>query len=66
MRKILLMMTVMAATIAVHAYDYPYLTLQTADGTETSVAVDGLVLTISNGQLVAPTATVPSMSLSLN
>jgi NDP-sugar pyrophosphorylase family protein len=53
MRRILLMMMVMAATISAHAYDYPYLTLQTADGMETSVAVDELVLTISNGQLVA-------------
>ena len=46
------MMMVMAATIAAHAYDYPYLTLQTTDGTETTVAVDELVLTVSDGQLV--------------
>lgn len=52
MKRILLMMVVMVATIVAHAYDYPYLTLQTASGTTTSVAVDDLVLTVSDGQLV--------------
>ncbi|MCR5180747.1 MAG: Ig-like domain-containing protein [Bacteroidaceae bacterium] len=34
-------------------YDYPYLTIVTSGGTVKSVAASSLVLTISNGQLVA-------------
>ena len=55
MKRLLLLLMVMAATIAAHAndYDYPYLTVKTADGTETSVAVTELVLTVSDGRLLA-------------
>lgn len=56
MKKVLLTTTMaLAGAAALHAadYDYPYLTLQTADGTKQSVAVGSLTLTFANGQLVA-------------
>ena len=37
------------------SYDYPYLTFQTTAGELTSVAVDGLSLTVDNGSIVTST-----------
>ena len=34
-------------------YAYPYLVFETTEGTQTSVAVEGITFTIANGQLVA-------------
>lgn len=41
------------ATVSAQAYDYGYLTIETADGTTTSLAVEQLKLTFADGQLVA-------------
>lgn len=42
----------MATVVVSYAYDYPYLTFQTIDGSVQSVDVDQLTLIISDGQLV--------------
>lgn len=47
----LLSIVALAATATCHAYDYPYLTFQSQDGTEHSMAVESLVLTVADGQL---------------
>jgi len=38
------------------AYDFPYLTFQTASGTTTTVAVEGMTITVADGQLVVQNA----------
>ena len=53
MNRLFLILLVMASTVLAIAGDYIYLTLRTADGGETPMAVDKLRLTVSNGQLVA-------------
>ena len=53
MKRILTAIGLFAGVLAAHAYDYPYLTVQTTDGTTKSVSVESLVLTFQNGQLVA-------------
>ncbi len=42
---------------AVKAYDYPYLVIQTTDGTSQSIEAEKLVLTFSGSQLVATNGT---------
>ena len=44
------------AAITTKAYDYPYLTFQNADETETSVAAENLTLIFSGGKLLATNA----------
>lgn len=51
----LILLAAMGGTVA-QAYEYPYLTLQKADGTATSLSVESLVITFSNGQLSATNA----------
>ena len=65
MKKLVLILLLMVGTLAAEAYDYPYLTIRTANGTETSVAVSELRLTFSNGQLVATNST-DSVTLTLS
>ncbi|MBR4276609.1 MAG: hypothetical protein IKQ32_06550 [Prevotella sp.] len=55
MRKIILtavvaMMSII--TMQAEGYDYPFLTFQTTTGELTSVAVDGLTLTVDDGNIV--------------
>jgi len=52
MKKTIVFLMAMAGSVAAQAYDYPYLTIQTVDGTEKSVAVESLKLTFSDGKLV--------------
>jgi len=52
MKKTIVFLMAMAGSVAAQAYEYPYLTIQTADGTEKSVAVESLKLTFSDGKLV--------------
>lgn len=56
MKRTLLILTTVMATATAMAGDYPYLTLQTADGTQKPLAVESLVITFSDGQLVATNA----------
>lgn len=57
MKQKLLLAAVMAGSaLAANAYDYNYLTFETAAGEQTSVAVESLVLTVSDGQIVASNA----------
>ena len=56
MKRLLLMtMVLIGGGLAANAYNYPYLTLKTADGAMKSVPVTSLVLTFADGQLVATT-----------
>lgn len=52
MKKTIVFLMAMAGSVAAQAYDYPYLTIQTVDGTEKSVAVESLKLTFCDGKLV--------------
>lgn len=78
MKKVLLMMVTLACITTAkatgrrtllgnEAYDYPYLTLQANDGSLTSLSVESLTITISNGELVVTngdgTQTFPLASL---
>lgn len=56
MKKLIAMMGFLMGTTAVQAFDYPYLTVQKSDGTETQVSVESLVITFADGQLVAANA----------
>jgi len=53
MRKIIFTLAVVAFSLSAQAYDYPYLAFQTSDGSVTTVSVESLSITISDGQLVA-------------
>ncbi len=51
--------------LSTYAYDYNYLSFELADGSVTSLSVDGLTLTFSNGNLVSNDGTtIPLTSLS--
>ena len=56
MKKLLLTIITLTGTLAAQAYDYPYLTVQKTDGAAVSMAVESLVITFSEGQLVATNA----------
>ncbi len=45
-------------------YDYPYLTFENSDGSATSVSVESLTITVSDGKLVAGDKTFTLASLS--
>ena len=53
MKKIILMVLVVFATLAATAGEYDYLTFETTDGAKASVSVDGLTLTVSGTTLTA-------------
>lgn len=53
MNRLFAIISLLVGTTAAQAYDYPYLVVQSADGTTKSIAVESLVLTFQNGQLVA-------------
>ena len=53
MKKVLFLMAMMIGISSAWAYDYPYLTMQSTDGTVKSISVESLTLTISDGQLIA-------------
>lgn len=64
MKKIILTLTIIMATLTASAYDYPYLTFQDSDGALQSVSVESLSLTVSGGQLlVTNTATSKTYTL---
>ncbi len=53
MRRLFFMALMITGMLNIHAYEYPYLVLQDSNGGTTTVAVDNLVITIVNGNLVA-------------
>lgn len=53
MKKAVLIAVAMSVVAGAKAFDYPYLTFTSADGSEKSIAVESLTMTFSNGQLVA-------------
>jgi len=58
MKKVVLMMVALLGTFVAKAsdYDYPYLTIQSTDGTTQSLDVTSLKITFDDGQLVATNA----------
>ena len=52
MKRLFLMILFFAGTLWVSAYDYSYLSVQTADGTIVQVSVESLVLSVEEGKLV--------------
>jgi len=65
MKKILTIMAALLIALSLQAYDYPYLSFQTSEGTVQSVSVNELIITFSNGQLVL-TNTDGSQTFSLS
>lgn len=53
MKKGFLFVLGLAGTLMVHADDYPYLTFMNTNGTEQSVVATGLIITFSDGQMIA-------------
>jgi hypothetical protein len=51
MKRIMIALTALLGLLTAHAYEYPYLVLQTTDGTVTAVGVESLTLTVSDGTL---------------
>lgn len=51
MKRILLIIAVLLATLSVQARVYPYLSFQKSDGTVRSVGVESLQMTFENGML---------------
>ncbi len=63
MKRYLLTAIIMVlSSLALHAEDYTYLTLQTKDGMTYSLAVSGLSITFSNGYMVASDGTSLQLS----
>lgn len=56
MKKFMLLICACVSGVMVHADSYPYLTFQNADGTMTSVGVESLMMTISDGKLIVTNA----------
>lgn len=56
MKKLILLVLAMGFFASSYAYDYPWLTFQSSDGTETPVSVEGLSMSVSNGSLIATNA----------
>ncbi len=52
MRNLILLIIALAGVVTAKAYDYPYLTFQSIDGTEQSVSVESLTITYADGKLV--------------
>ncbi len=53
MKKALLTLFIIVASLAARAYDYPYLVFQTTDGTVHAMAVESLTIDVSGSNLVA-------------
>ena len=53
MKKEFLFVLGLAGTLMAHADDYPYLTFLNTNGTEQSVVATGLIITFSDGQMIA-------------
>lgn len=53
MKKKLLLPCLLAIAGIASAYDYPYLTIVTADGQSKSLAAEGLTLNVADGRLTA-------------
>lgn len=53
MKKTVLLVLGLVGTVMAHADDYTYLTFLDSNGTEQSVTATELVITFSNGQLIA-------------
>ena len=64
MRKLLLLLMFVMASLAVSADSYTYLTFELTDGTKTSVSVSSLSITISGTTLTAGTETFTLSNLS--
>lgn len=56
MKKLFFALVILMGTLTVQAYDYPYLTFQSADGTTKTIGVESLVITFSGSQLMVTTA----------
>ncbi|MBR1682701.1 MAG: hypothetical protein IJ700_05035 [Bacteroidaceae bacterium] len=68
MKKYLLTMCAAMVALVIFAedYTYPYLVFTGANGTQSAVAVDQLVITFSDGKLVATNATGTQTTLELS
>ena len=64
MKKLLLMLTALTATLTAHSQDYVYLTFQTTDGAKISVPASSLTITISGNTLTAGSQTFDLTNLS--
>lgn len=53
MKRILFTLLITLGVLQVQAYDYPYLVFVNSGGNTTTLSVETLVITISNGKLVA-------------
>ncbi len=53
MKKLLLTLIIIAASLAARADGYPYLIFQTTDGTVRAMAVEAMTISVSGGNLVA-------------
>jgi hypothetical protein len=53
MKKLFVTLLILTGALAIHAYEYPYLAFKTASGITQTVSVESLVITFSDGQLVA-------------
>lgn len=64
MKKLLLLLAILSATLTAKAQDYTYLTFQTTDGTKISVPASSLTITISGTSLTAGSQTFVLSNLS--
>lgn len=64
MKKLLLLLTALTATLTAHSQDYAYLTFQTTDGAKISVPASSLTITISGNTLKAGSQTFDLTNLS--
>lgn len=62
LRFVLTTFLMVLSSMAINAEDYTYLTFQTKDGTEYSIAVSGLSITFSDGYMVASDGTALPLS----
>ena len=65
MKKFLTVVAALLIALSMQAYEYPYLSFQTSEGTVQSVSVNELIITFSNGQLML-TNTDGSQTISLS
>ncbi len=65
MRNLFISFVLAMSSLGLYGADYSYLTFQTTDGTEYSVAVSGLTISFQNGYMTASDGTSLSLS-SLN
>lgn len=64
MKKLLLLLTALTATLTAHSQDYAYLTFQTTDGAKISVPASSLTITLSGTTLTAGSQTFELTNLS--